>query len=250
MRRLIMAVSLIGVAASSSAQAGIFNEAAFAWGARSSSNYNAPSDPPFNPGPSFALLPQGTLPAFFDGRGAGSFADSALKFALDSAVPAGQSITSATLTLNIASIVPGIMGQAPSLTVSGFSGDSNKVSLADFTLASSVVGSMTLLGSSGVGDPNPLPPVVFDVTSFLQTLQATGATSAGFRLDNLTGGLIVISAYNAPDPANMPFLSVTYAATTPEPASIAMAAMGLAIALVMARRRTGSMVVSARSWSD
>ncbi len=242
MRFLIMAIILLSIVASSSARAGIVNEEAFAWGARFSSNFNTPYDPPFDPGPSFALFPPGTLPAFFDGRGAGSFGDSALKFAMASVVPPGQSIVSATLTLNIASILPGTTGRDPSLTVSGFSADANKVSLADFNLASSIVGTASTFGSSGIGGPDPLPSLVFDVTAFLQTLQATGAASAGFRLDNLSGGTIVISAYNAPNPANQPFLSITLAATVPEPASIAMATMGLAIALGMARRRAGSTV--------
>lgn len=236
MRFLILAFGLIGVILCSSARAGFVTEGALALAARSSSNYNTPFDPPFEFGPTFTLLPPGSLPASLDQRGSGNFADSALKFALDSSVPTGQSIVSATLTLHVMLSLKTNNGRDPALAVSGFSADQNSISLADFSLHSIPLGGSTVLGTAGSNPSNPLPTLSFDVTSFLQSLEAAGAVAAGFQLDNLIGGTIVIAGNDATNPINRPSLTIVYAATTPEPASLVMATSGLAIALAVARR--------------
>jgi len=240
LRAFVIACGLVAANAVS-AHAGAFIEGAFAFAARTSSNYNTPFDPPFSNGPTYTLVPtsQGggisPLSASLDTRGTGFFSDSALKFALGSVVPAGQSIVAAKLTFNVQGSVILATGN-PFLALSGFRADANAVSLADFSLPTTDLASTPLLGNSGFSRPT-LPPFVFDVTSYLQSLQSLNATSVGFRFENGSQGNVSISAPNDPNSALQPRLVITYEATVPEPASVAMATLGLGIMLVAARRR-------------
>jgi len=243
MRVLLLASGLLVSTLSATTRADFFAERAFALGSRSSTNYNTPLDPPFDLGPTFSLLPPGTLPVSLDPRGSGNFADSALKFALGSIVPGGQSIISATLTFHVALSLTTLTGRDPSLTVSGFASDANSVSLADFHLKSTTIGVLAVRGNAGSDLSKPLPPLTFDVTPFLRSLEATGATSAGFRLDNLIGGTIILAGNDAINPSDRPSLSIVYAANVPEPASVVMTTLGLMIALV-ARRRSWAIIAS------
>ncbi len=236
MRALVLACGLV-IMAGPWASAGYIVEGAFSSAARFSTNFNAQSGTPGETGPTYTLITSGNLPAYKDVRGAGSFGDASLKFALSSVVPAGQSIVAATLTLNAARIVSSLNGQAPSLVVTGFAADTNPIAFTDFDRPGMALGSMPVIatvGSSLAGGANPL---IYDVTRFLQSLQANGSTSAGFRLDNPTSGIVLISSVGDPIAANQPSLTITYAATVPEPMSALLAALGLVIALGAARRR-------------
>jgi len=240
LRAFLLACGLVATTALS-ARAGFVAEGAFAFAGRVTQDFNTPFNPPLSNGPTYTLVTtsQGgvfsPLSANFDTRGRGTFSDSALKFALSSVVPAGQSVIAATLTFNVQAS-QFVTTTSPVLTASGFNANANAVSLADFSLPTTTLGSTPPLGNSGVLGSTSFPPFVFDVTSYLQSLQGVGATSAGFRFDDF-GGNVYISAPNDPNAAFQPTLAITYAATVPEPASAVMATAGLAIILVAARRR-------------
>ena len=217
-----------------------FSEGAFTTAARVSTNTNTP----FPPGPTYSLVTtpttsygESSLIASSDGRSTGYFSDSALKFALGAVIPPGQSIIAATLSLTVKMSQITVIN-SPSLGVYGFTANANAVALSDFSLSSTLVGQTTQLGNTGY--TSVLPPFTFDVTSFLRSLGSSGATSAGFRLETLTGGNLNFANSDDPTQAYRPTLTITYAAAVPEPASAALTVLGVAIAWAAARRGSQS----------
>ena len=239
MRGLVWACCLI-VGIASRADAGYVAEGAFASASRFSTNYNTPLDPPHESGPTYTLVNSGNLPTYRDLRGTGSFSDGSIKFALGSALPAGQTIVSASLTLNVALSFATLAGQAPTLAVAGFATTMNPISLADFDQPWMALGSQSVVSNLGRNLSNVPTALVYDVTGFLQSLQNAGVAAAGFQVDNLTNGLVIISPFDDPTLGNQPSLSIIYAASVPEPMSAVLMAAGLGIAGIVCRRGAGS----------
>ena len=194
-------------------------------------------------GPISYALNSGQLMASIDGRSSGSLQVAGLKFA----IPASTSIASATLTLTIIQAGNTASGSAASVaaTVAGFATTSTALTLNDFALSSTMVNGFSVPASTVY--PRNLT-VALDVTSYLQSLVASQATTVGFRIDDSTQQAgFFFSAPDDPTVAYRPTLNITYAAAVPEPSSLLLVAAGLMVAVGSRYRRASDRQESLRN---
>jgi hypothetical protein len=162
-----------------------------------------------------------TLINSFDGRQNGQYADSIFKFALPSLAP-GDVITSATFAFTVESAQQVI--DPPSLDVGGFGSNSSTVTIPEFSVSTTSVGTTGTIPSS----PPMVTPYSFDVTSLLLSLLA-GSSDVGFLTSVPLTSNVTIYGDDSSNPASVrPSLTITYSsAAVPEPASCVLAALGL-----------------------
>ena len=205
-------------------------ETAFSYGTRSTLN-----TPPANyPNPSLDLT---SLSAGSDSRASGGTGDASVKYLL----PTSGTITAATLTFNVFSDQVSFT-TITSITamLTGYTATTSALSLNDFTLPTTSLGSKTLPLNIG----NPFPPtnpsnvtLSFDVTSYLQTLALAGTSAVGFTLDASAYTNFQMSTPTDATTSFRPTLSITYSAAVPEPASVILLGMGGVVPLIMTWRR-------------
>ncbi len=225
--RSMLLICLLVLSMTVPARADFLSEGAFTLGTRNAIGTNDPS------GPTFGLSTPDLIASGIDARGPGGFKNAGLKFALGPVLSVAGSVTSATLTLNV-TVSQSSIGQSPTgiVALGGFGSNTNPLALSDFGANPLALGSRTI--PTNIGSPTlpTYPPLVFDVTSFVRNLVASGSTAAGFQIDDPVADTLFVFSNNAN-------LTINYSASVPEPASVVMAGIGLGLALAVGRRRLG-----------
>jgi hypothetical protein len=150
----------------------------------------------------------------------------ALEFALG-ALPAGATIVSSTLTLQL----PVLPGGMQSAEVHGYAGDGT-IQGADLSNTNFLT----------VFQPNLLTIDIPIEAGFLQGLLSVGESFAGFAIRNVTvpGGVFTVWTVDGPA-ATAPTLAIEYVdgSTVPEPATLILVGTALAAGASRLRRRRG-----------
>jgi hypothetical protein len=201
------------------------------------------------------LETRGTTSSFYNGTGPGFYGDFYMTYSdqrsagmsgvagLDfdlSFIPAGTTITAATLNL----VVAGSEGytRSPTFHIHNFADSNSKIEQSDL-LAFPTMSDATFVGFPiGGAPPGSLQiPITHDVTSFVQSVVNGGTPAAGFELWSEQSEVVVWgSGSGATAPTLTIVSSVNIALTVPEPASLLMLGSGMAGVAALAWCRSGA----------
>lgn len=193
----------------------------------------------YNPGPFNGGTPYidpTRILAGNDGR-SGIVSVAGAKFTLASALPAGATITGATISFAVTQVLGvAVAPTAAVLTISGSASATTGLALSDFVPPTSLIGQSTLPVFAAGSPPVSLS---FDVTSLIASAYLSGSVAAFFRFDDLTqNSNIAIGPYQGPS-SPPPTLTIQFtpaAATVPEPSSVALVLIGGVVLGTFARR--------------
>lgn len=184
-------------------------------------------------------LQSGELVTGIDGRSSGSTVSAATKFTLATALPAGATITSATLSFAvIGAFESGGSATSFTLAISEGTSASTTVSLSDFDTADDGGQVVTLPQTF----PGSSPPNLFsfDVTGLIQRDYAANSAAFLVEFDDLTTQSSVQIAESSSTEGPAPTLAIQFTpAAVPEPASAVLLGLGLVGAGCGAIRRSG-----------
>lgn len=223
-RHVLAPACLLVLALAGDSFAGFAVLAPSAAATRVSTDFNGPN-------PTYSLSGV-QLTASRDARYGGSFTDIGVRFDLGTAVPAGATIASATLSVAIAQAFSIRSGRdAATLDVAGFGVAGGPLALTDFLAPypAANVGSASIPFASGITS-FAVAPIRFDVTSLLGSILAGGSPAVMFQFEASPDTSITLAGPREAGDGGGPSLVITFAATVPEPASALLAGLGVALA--------------------